>query len=109
MKVADIGNLRDHYLMVAMLRLRTAAIKQPDKMNRRAPTYFTRRFKSAETVALFNKSVEEHIHNFKSHSQPNLNWDAVKMLSLCLNHVVSSEVPPFAPTTETILPAKSIP
>ena len=38
-KVADIGNLRDHYLMVAMLRLRTAAIKQPDEMNRRAPTY----------------------------------------------------------------------
>ena len=29
-KVADIGNLRDHYLMVAMLRLRTAAIKNPD-------------------------------------------------------------------------------
>ena len=31
-KVADIGNLRDHYLMVAMLRLRTAVIKQPDEM-----------------------------------------------------------------------------
>ena len=26
-----------------------------------------------------------------------------------LNHVVSSEVPPFAPTTETISPARSIP
>ena len=25
-----------------------------------------------------------------------------------LNHVVSSEVPPFAPTTETISPARSI-
>ena len=64
--------------MVAMLRLRTAAIKQPDEMNRRAPTYFTRRFKSATTVALFNQSVEEHIHNFRSPSQPDLNWDAVK-------------------------------
>ena len=56
--------------MVAMLRLRTAAIKQPDKMNRRAPTYFTRRFKSAETVALFNKSVEEHILNLRTHALP---------------------------------------
>ena len=26
-----------------------------------------------------------------------------------LNHVVSSDVPPFAPTTETISPARSIP
>ena len=26
-----------------------------------------------------------------------------------LNHVVSTEVPPFAPTTETISPARSIP
>ena len=64
--------------MEAMLRLRTAAIKQPDKINRRASTYFTRLFKSAETVALFNNSIEECIHNFRSHSQPNLNWDAVK-------------------------------
>ena len=31
-----------------------------------------------ETVALFNKNVEEHIHNFRGHSQPNLNWDALK-------------------------------
>ena len=45
--------------MVAMLRLRTAAIKQPDEMNRR--TYFPRRLKATETVALFNKSVEEYI------------------------------------------------
>ena len=29
-------------------------------------------------MPLFNKSVEEHIHNFGSHSQPNLNWNAVK-------------------------------
>ena len=29
-KVVDIGNLRDHYLMVAMLQLRTAPIKQPE-------------------------------------------------------------------------------
>ena len=47
--------------MVAMLLLRTAAIKQPDEMNHRAPTYFTRRVKSAATAALFNQSVEEHI------------------------------------------------
>ena len=55
-QAADIGNLRDHYLMVEMRRLRTAAIKQEDEMNHRAPTYFTRRFKTTETVALFNKS-----------------------------------------------------
>ena len=30
-KVADIGNTRDHYMMVTMLRLNTAAIKQPDE------------------------------------------------------------------------------
>ena len=41
-KLANIGNLRDHYLIVAMLRLRTAAIKQPDELYRRAPIYFTR-------------------------------------------------------------------
>ena len=69
-KVADIGNLRDHYLMVAMLR--------------RAPTYFTRSLKSAATAALFNQSVKEHIHNFRSPSQPNLNWDAVHELYLTL-------------------------
>ena len=64
-KVANIGNLRDHYLMVAMLWLRTAAIKQPDEMYRRAPTYFTRLLKTAETAALFNQSIKEHIHNFR--------------------------------------------
>ena len=69
-----MANLRDHYL----LRLRTAGIKQLDEMNRRALTYFTRRFKSEITAALFNKSVEEHIHKFRSLSQPNLNFDAVK-------------------------------
>ena len=74
--MADIGN---HCLMVAMLRLRTAAIKQPDEMYRRAPTYFTRRQKFTATAALFNKSVEEHIHNFRRTSQPNLNCDAVKV------------------------------
>ena len=68
----DIGN---HYLMVAMLRLRKAAIKQPNEMYRRPPIYFTLRLKSA---ALFNQNVEEHIHNFRSPSQPNLNWDAEK-------------------------------
>ena len=76
--MADIGILRDHYLMVAILRLRTAAIKQPDDMYRRAPNYFTRRLKCAATAALFNQNVEEHIHNFSSPSQPNLNWDVVK-------------------------------
>ena len=40
-----------------MLLLRTAANKQSDEMNRLAPTYFTRRFKSAETVAQFKKKV----------------------------------------------------
>ena len=65
-KGADIGNLRDHYLMVEMRRLRTAAIKQEDEMNHRAPTYFTRRFKSEATVALFNQSFEEHIHNLEA-------------------------------------------
>ena len=50
-KAAVIGNLRDHYLMVAM---RIAAIHQPDEINLRAPTYFTFSFKSTETVALFN-------------------------------------------------------
>ena len=79
-KAVDIANLRDHYLMMAMLRLRTAAIKQPDKMNRPAATYFTRRLKSVATAALFNQSVEEHIHNFRSPLKPNLNWDAVKEL-----------------------------
>ena len=59
-KAADIGNLRHHYLMVAKQRLRTATIKQTDEMNRRAFTQFTRRFKSAETVTLFNKNNEEH-------------------------------------------------
>ena len=66
--------------MVAMLRLKTATIKQPDEMYRRAPTYFTRRLQFEATAALFNQSVEEHIHNFRSHSQSNLNWDAVKDL-----------------------------
>ena len=47
-------------------------------MNCRAPTYFSRCFKSTETVALLNQSVEKHIHNFRRPSQPNLNWDAVK-------------------------------
>ena len=61
-----------------MLRLRTAAIKQPDEIYRRAPTYFTRRLKFAATVALFNQNVKEHIQNFRSPSQLNLNWDAVK-------------------------------
>ena len=75
-KVA-IGNLRDYYLLVAMLRLRTAAVKQPDEMYRRAPTYFTRRLKFAATAAMFNQSVEEYIHKFRSPSQPNLNWDAM--------------------------------
>ena len=64
-KVADIGYLRDHYLMVVMLRLRTAAIKQPNKMYRRAPTYFTLRLKFAATAALFNQNVEEHIHKLQ--------------------------------------------
>ena len=64
--------------MVAMLWLTTAAIKQPDEINRRTPTYFTRRLKSAATASLFNQSVEEHIHNFRRSSKPNLNWDAVK-------------------------------
>ena len=64
--------------MVAMLQLRTAAIKQPDEIYRRAATYFTHRLKCAATAALFNQNVEEHIHNFRSPSQPNLNWDAVK-------------------------------
>ena len=41
-KATDIGNLGYHYQMVAMLRLRTAAIKQRAEMNRRAPAYFTR-------------------------------------------------------------------
>ena len=76
--MTDIGNLSDHYLMVAILRLRTAAIKQPDEMLHRPPTYFTRRLQSAAKAALFNQSVEEHTHNFKSPFQPNLNWDAVK-------------------------------
>ena len=57
-KLADIDNLRDHYLKVAMLLLRIAAIKQPDEMYRRGATYFTRRLKSAATAALFNQSVE---------------------------------------------------
>ena len=61
-----------------MLRLITAAIKQPDEMNCPAPTYFTRRLKCAATATLFNQSIEQHIHNFRSASQPNLNWDAVK-------------------------------
>ena len=64
--------------MVATLLLRTASIKQPDEMYRRAPTYFTRRLQFEATAALFNQSVEEHIHNFRSTSQPNLNWYAVK-------------------------------
>ena len=77
-KLADIINLRDHYLMVVMLRQRIAAFKQHDEMYRRAPTYFTCRLKAAATAALFNQSVEEHIHNFRSPSQPNLDWNAVK-------------------------------
>ena len=72
-----MGNLSDHFLMVAMLRLRTAAIKQRDEMYRRAPTYCTRRLKFASTAALFNQSML-HIHNFRSPSQPNLNLNAVK-------------------------------
>ena len=65
-KAGDIGNIRYHYLMVAMLRLRTEAIKHPNEMNRRAPTYFTRRLKSAATAALFNQSIDEDIPNFRS-------------------------------------------
>ena len=61
-----------------MLRLRTAAFKQPDEIYRPASTYFTRRLKFAATAALFNQIFEEHIHNFRSPTQPNLNWDAVK-------------------------------
>ena len=64
--------------LIGMLRLRTAAIEQPDEMKRQAPTYFSRRLKSAAKAPLFNQSVEEHMHNFRSHCQPNLNWDAVK-------------------------------
>ena len=60
-KAADISKLRDHYLIIAMLRLRTAAIKQPYEMNHRAPTYLSRSVKSAETVALFNQSVDTQI------------------------------------------------
>ena len=73
--MADIGNLRDHYLMVAMLRLRAEESNSLMKC-----TYFTRRLKSAATAALFNQSVEELIYNFRRPAQPNLNWDAVKMV-----------------------------
>ena len=79
--------------MVAMQRLRTAAIKQPDEMNRRALTYFTRRLKSAATMALFNQSVEEHLHNFRSHSQPNLNCNAVKEVDRAAEDMVIGKPP----------------
>ena len=42
-KEADIGTLRAHYLMVAKLRLRTAAVKHDSGETSREPTYFTRR------------------------------------------------------------------
>ena len=51
------------------------SIKQPDEMYRRAPTYFTRRLKFTAPAALFNQSVEEHLHNFRSPSQPNLDFN----------------------------------
>ena len=39
-------------------------------MNRRAPIYLTRRFKFAETVALFNQTVEDHIRGvFKKYRE----------------------------------------
>ena len=60
-KADDIGYLRDHYLMAAMLQLRTAPIKQLDEINRRDPTYFTHRLKPAATAALFNQTVEEQL------------------------------------------------
>ena len=84
--------------MVAILRLRTAAIKTTNEMNRRASTYFTRRLKSAATAALFNQCVQKHIHNFRSPFQPNLNWDAVKEV---YRAAVDKEIgkPPFGRKT----------
>ena len=91
--MTDIGNLRDHYQMVAMLRLRSAAIKQPDEMHHRAPTYFTRPLKFAATAALFNQNVEEYIHNFRRPSQPNLNWVAVKEVYRAAGDMVTGKPP----------------
>ena len=91
--MGNIGNLRDHFLMVAMLRLRTAATKPSDEMNPRALTYLTRRLKSAATAALFKQIVEEHIHNFRSPSQPNLNWDAAREVYRAAGYMAKGKPP----------------
>ena len=57
------------------------------------PTSFSRRFKFSQTVALFHKSIKELIHNFRSHSQPNLNLDAVKELYRTAGDMVIGKPP----------------
>ena len=41
-----------------------------------------------QSYHVLNKSVDEHIHNFRSHSQPNLNWDDVKELYRVAGEIV---------------------
>ena len=77
-KEADIGTLRDHYLMVAKLRLRTAVVKHACGKTRRTPTYFTRRLIVPEIQKLFTNDLKQHIDSMKTFEPSNLSWESVK-------------------------------
>ena len=77
-KEADIGTLRAHYLMVAKLRLRTAAVKHDRGETRRAPFYFTSRLKVPEIQKLFTNDLKQRIDSIKTFELSTLSWESIK-------------------------------
>lgn len=79
---ADKGVLHDHHLMVATVRLRTAAVKRDTLITRRTPKYFTERLQNPVVAAAFRKQINERTNNINTSPTVSAtqHWEAIKTI-----------------------------
>ena len=76
---ADIGNSLDHFLMVATLRLRTAAVPKNKNIVQRAPNYCIEKLKTPQVLGNFNAQISIQSTNLSSSQiSTTQHWAAVK-------------------------------